>query len=633
MRGNDFGVSPATMIVRTLIVCVFLLASGLAHAQNVGSADVDIKLSLAENKTVYRTGEPIKLVLELATTREGYSVDLLPEGSQPGLDTIVISPETGLTHWMNEFADNRPTPRHAFGYQTLTSSPERVEIILNDTLRFDAPGRYSVTIMSRRVIRRSGEQLALATNPVVIEIQPMTEQEEAKEVKRLSATASPAAHLSYLTGDPSTREKVRRLLNSHEQRSGPAFHGLFIARNRSLALKLLEDALNDPAIPVTTELIYTITRLKTLLTHGVRDKPAKIDWHVEAPEHPAAAEIRNTYLVHVAAGLSRRTGKNQTTTALTILTYLQKDFADPSLREVRSLLVQQFDALPYSHEWLLRQRWEFLRDPALVPSLKRLAGSEQKNLREVALLRLMDLAPDEIRSYVLAEIRDPNSQVASELLGSLSDKTLPEVEATLVEQVRRRSALSQNNDFVFLKHKTALLARYATENVYQDVMKLYREVGAKLPRDGRAGLLAYFAKHNVDEAILLIEQALAEMESGNSSLLLIELTRLYYSNEMGALLRKLLESDDPSKVRNAAYLLGKHGSASDQQVLEARLDRWRAQWRDKLVEANAQHQGLVERELVYALINGKSWKLSPERLNELKASCLTQMCKSSIQIQ
>ena len=244
----------------------------------------------------------------------------------------------------------------------------------------------------------------------------------------------------------------------------------------------------------------------------------------------------------------------------------------------------------------------------------------------------MELAPDEVRSYVLAEIRDPNSVVDPNLLGALSDKTLPEVEATLVEQVRRLSALSQNNDLVFLKQKTALLARYATENVYHEVMKLYREVGAQLPRDGRAGLLAYFAKHNEDEAILLIEQALAEVNAGNS-MLLTEFTRLYYSNEIGALLRKLLESDDPLRASNAAYLLGKHGSASDQRVLEARLNRWRAQWRDKLVEANAQRQAQVERELVYALINGKSWQLSAERLNELKAGCLTQTCKSAVQVQ
>lgn len=620
------------MIVRVFIVSMFLICGGLGRAQNSGSAEVDVKLSLAEKKTVYRIGEPVKLLLEFATSREGYSLDIIPDGTQPGLDTIVISPEAGVTNWINELADNRATPRHVFGNQTLTSSPKQFEIILNETLRFDTPGRYSVTIMTRRVTRGSREQLTLATNPVVIEIQPMIEEEEAKEVKRLS-TLLDSTLLSYLTGDPSTREKVRRLLASQRQSGGAAFHGLFIARNRSLALKLLEDALHDPAIPVTTELIYAITRLKTLLTHGVRDKPAKIDWHVEAPEHPLAAEIRNTYLVEVAAGISKRTGKNQTTTALTILTYLPKDFVDPSLREVRNIVVQQFDALVESQEWLLWQRWEFLRDPALVPLLKRMTTSQSRTLREVAILRLMDLAPDEIRPYVLAEIRDPNSLVNPELLGALSDKSLPEVEATLVEQVRRRSTSNQYQDFAFLQQKTALLARYATENVYQDVMKLYREVGAKLPREGRAGLLAYFAKHNEDEAILLLEQALAEVNTGNTSLLLIDITRLYYSNEIGALLRKRLESDDPQKASNAAYLLGKHGSASDRQVLEARLNRWRTQWRDKLGEADAQHQGQVERELVYALMNGKSWQLSPERLNELKTGCLTQTCKSSIQVQ
>jgi hypothetical protein len=82
-------------------------------------------------------------------------------------------------------------------------------------------------------------------------------------------------------------------------------------------------------------------------------------------------------------------------------------------------------------------------------------------------------------------------------------------------------------------------------------------------------------------------------------------------------------------MSHAAYLIGEHGSASDQKLLEARLNRWRYQWRNRVAEADVQQQGRIERELISALISGKAWNVSPERARELQLSCITQLCKQS----
>ena len=111
--------------------------------------------------------------------------------------------------------------------------------------------------------------------------------------------------------------------------------------------------------------------------------------------------------------------------------------------------------------------------------------------------------------------------------------------------------------------------------------------------------------------------------------MLSDVTALYYSEAIGAFLKKLMERDDAPIASHAAYLIGVHGSAGDEKLLEARLKRWQEQWRDRVAEADAQHLGQIERELIYALIHGKSWKLSPERVRELQTSCLTKMCKES----
>ena len=638
------------MITRVFTL-LLLLVSFATGALGQTPPDVHVKLSLAENKTVYRIGEPIKIVLEFTADRDGYNVETTPEGNDLSSDKILISPETGITHWYAELMDNRRYGRDYAGYAKLTSSPEQVEIILNDTVRFNNPARYTVSVTTSRVHKRSGEAFIISTNAISFEVQAMDDEDEAKEVKRLtdvlnvtreSRAGEPLARrLSYLTGDPSTREKVRRFVNSDERTDsyrGAIYHGVFIARNRALALKLIENALRDPNIPVTTLILGAACRLKVLINYGVSGKPPElIPALVMEPreEDPRNREIREAYLAELAAGLSKRTGNSLTTTASTILTSMPKESQSGSaaFRDARNVLVQQFDSLhPYTQEWLLRVFWEQLRDPALIPSLKKMlatTGIGQQNMHETALLKLLEMTPDDVRPYVVAEIRNPDSFLDAETLGKLKDDSLPEVDASLLEQIRKLTHSTNDRDRVRLRPKTQLLVRFATESIYPELMQLYQELGANLPREARPGLLAYFAKHNEREAMPLIEQAVSDLKPGEYPQILSDLTMLYYSDAIGALLKKLLESDDPAMASHVAYLIGKHGSAGDEKLLEARLNHWREQWGNRIAEADAQLQGRVERELISAVVNGKSWKLSPERERELRASCLTQLCKQN----
>ncbi len=86
--------------------------------------------------------------------------------------------------------------------------------------------------------------------------------------------------------------------------------------------------------------------------------------------------------------------------------------------------------------------------------------------------------------------------------------------------------------------------RYATNAIYGDLMQIYQSTGAKLPLESRAGLLAYFARYNEPEALPLIEQVLDELQPGQDFNFLPELTGLYYSDAIDALLVKRLESDE-----------------------------------------------------------------------------------------
>lgn len=637
------------MIMRVFTLLLLLVVA--AGAQTPAPPEVHIKLSLAENKTVYRIGEPVKIVMEFTADREGYTVEHISDGNELMFDKLVVSPEAGVTHWYNEYADNRHYGRDYFAIDKLTSSPRRVVIVLNDSLRFDSPGRYTVSVVTGRVRRVTkeplSEPLTATTNAISFELQSMSDEDEAKEVKRFSDLLSVkrdvrsieeiAKQFSYLTGNASTREKVRRFISpDHQGASGQMYYGLFIARNRALALRLVEAAMRDPNIPVTNAMLSAAIRLKVLLNFGVTERPVAPPVGVLQPqEDPRNREIRESYMMELAAGLGKRTGNSLTTTATTIFTSIpaQSQSESAGLREARNVLVQQFETLhPFTQEWLLRTYWNQLRDPVLIPSLKKMltaTGIGDKNLHETALLRLLEIAPDDVRSHIVNEIRDPNSFVDVETLGKLKDDSLPEVDSSLLDQIRRFTQSTNNRDLLALKPKTQLLARFATDTIYPELMQLYQGAGANLPRDARPGLLAYFAKHNEREAMPLIEQEVADLKPGEYPQILSDITRLYYSDAIGSLLKKLLETGDAVMASHAAYLIGVHGSAGDEKLLEARLKRWQDEWRDRVAQADAQHEGQVERELIYALVNGKSWKLSAERVRALRASCITQMCKQN----
>jgi hypothetical protein len=643
-------------------VVIFLLSlcwlNGSIHAQSSSPSstpnDVHIKLSLADNKTTFRIGEPIKLVMEFTADAPGYTVDTIEDRKQPTADSISISPDSGLTRWLDEMNRGLRYSRDEFTSQALSNTPTRVGLSLNDTLRFDRPGHYTVKLSTRRVSKATDSerqlQITLKANEVSFDVRPISEEDEQKEVKRVSALLDTrrdlqtdenvTQELSYLTGDASTREKVRRFLNPEDRNGNYGSHiwyGLYIAKNRELVLQLLERALRDTNQPVNSSLLRAAISIRFLKENtNSLSEPKSANGTLRPEIDPRIAEIQNTYLSELAAGLNKRTGKSLTTTAMTILTTAKKDEANRSTTtsEARRVLVQNFVGLhPFDQDYLLGQFWDDLRDPSLVAPLKQMLsyhGVANKNIHDSALQRLIELAPEEARPYVVTEICDTTSLVNAEILGKLSNKSLPEVDACLLEQFKRLTSAANNRNRIYLEHKAVLAVRYATENIYQDLMQLYREASPKLALEVRAALLAYLAKQNEPEAIPLIEQTLAGIQPGEDFNFLPMLTKLYYSEAFSEVLKKRLGSDEPQAASNAAYLLGVHGVAGDELVLQARLERWQKDWRERVIEADANLQGMVERELIYALLNGKAWKLSAERRKELQESCVTKMCKQSI---
>ncbi|MFL6228507.1 MAG: hypothetical protein ACJ741_06980 [Pyrinomonadaceae bacterium] len=649
--------------LRRVLLCLttallFFSAANSTRTQETTS-DLHVQLSLADGKTVYRAGEPVRLVLSFTADRPGYQLNITTSQVPTSIDEIVLLPAVGATRWLEQYYG----ASRYLDYTTVTAlspKPIPVQLTLNDWVRFDEPGSYSVRIKTSRVSRpkqwdQSAPPIPLTTNWVSFEVKPMSEAEEAKEVSRLSALIDAAKNrqeedkfteeLSYLTGDPSTREKVKRFLNT-EGRFGNYYgnisHGLSMARNRPLIMKLLEQALRDPAAGVTHNLLGTLTTMRLVEEDGAAYPVPSgcVIW----PEEPRrVTEIKQAYVRELAASLASRTGKSLRTTAMTILINLpkEKEQAAQALGVARPVLLREFENLhPFDQDLLLTAHWDQLRDPALAPALERML-SKPRGPRDVvspaaALKRLLDLKPEAARPFFIREIVEPSPHAEFEVLRSLPDAELPEADAALLEQIRALAPLSQRGDFVDLRQKVLLAARYATAAIYGELLEIYKTWGAKWQADVRGSLLGYFLRYNEAEAIPLIEQALAESGSGQDHSLLHDMTSVNFSEGLDALLRRRLAGDDPQAAGTAAYIMSLHGAAADEKLIGARLERWWREWSPRAAElesgANLE-QKMIEVNLVNALLDGKSWKLSEAEVEKIKQSCLTQGCRQRFPVR
>jgi len=642
-----------------LIVIFTQLYVASALSQDNGH-DVRVRLSLAGEKSVYRTGEPIRLTLSFTSDRDGYIIDTTTTKPAHPVDEVLLSPDSGVSRWLDEYSGRH---RYAPDYRSaekITATPTTVELPLNDWFRFDRPGRYTVRVRTGRVTRPEhppafSPPIPLTTNEVSFKVVPMSSVEEEQEVRRLSARLEAtrdfkeeckiSEDLSYLSGEVSTREKVRRFFSS-QGRSGNSFQniyfGLFIARDRALVVRLLEGALRDPNTPATHELLQTLTLLRGLQEGVEPTRAGGLVVQAENPEQRRYSEIREGYVTELLASLPKRAGKSQTTTAMTVLGHLAKEPGNAAqISGVRKILLQEFDSLhPFDQELLLRAYWDQLRDPSIQPALERMLTKERQpqgyQIRASALNRLIEMDPERARLFVVAELRDPASVVDFDVLTALKDETLPEADAALLEQVRR---LGQKSDSVLLRHKALLVARYASPAIYEGLMEVYETWGAKWPQDARASLLGYFARYNETQAIPLIEQALAELGPGQDLSFLTDLTRSNYPQAVDDLLRKRLEGEEPQAVGTAAYVMSQHGPAEDGRLIEARLDRWVKEWGKRSAELDAAAtdtnivQSMVEVNLIVSLELGKAWKLPEEKIKQLKQGCITRACREHFQIR
>lgn len=645
-----------------LIITIFF-SVGSTFAQNTADAakDVKFRITFAGEKKVYRIGEPVNLILSYAAVQPGYVVERY---YSPRFDDVIISPTDGVYDWLY-----RLTRLYSYDdvsmSQPLSESPVNVEITVNDLVRFDKPDKYLIKVLSRRVwtaqkddfFRRNS--IPLMSNEIELEMKEMTEPEETAEVKRITALMDSAQtlpqhqiykrELDYLTGDVSTVEKVNRFLNPPKfggVRWLDTGKGLDIARNKELAIKLLEAALRDPNREINDDLIRKLVTLRILLEDERQPSRATNPENLWKEREPRSKELSSAYYAELLESLPKRDGRSRIFAAYRIFTSLPKtDVSSNAYTTTKTFLLEKFDELEYSAQSeLLERYWDKIKTPALIPSLEKiLAGKEPLpnwSNRANAFKRLIELDGKRARPFVINEIRDPDSLMNPDVLKDLNDEFLPGTDDALLARITDLASTEDRRLQLNLQFKLTLAARYATAKIYAELADIYRKRGNSWRIEQSAPLLSYLARHNDEETIPLIEAQLNKSGDRSGSNVFYYLTKTGFTKGLEKLLQKRLESDEPQTAATAAYYLSKYGSKENKSLIEKRYNRWLASWSKRQSELeNPDASQAVKSEAMFqvnfleALIRAEKWKLSETEISRLKLTCLTGDCRRRFTIR
>lgn len=634
-----------------LIIVVFLISVPTFSQTN----PVDFSISLADGKKVFRKGEPVRVVLSFVINQPNYKIRM------NGGDKVNILPKEGVFDWKDQQNKMWFVTDHVFAFQTEYKNPTNITISLNDFVRFDKVGKYSVNISTTRVYfsepndkKRFGDkkqQPAQTSNTVDFEIKEMSEAEEAEEIKRLSALIATepdwqknednSKALSYLTGDASTTYKVNQFLHPPNYRGNYSHHistGLRLAPNKDLAIKLLENALYDLNREIRMDVIYKLVHLqylKEIEASAEKDESenVKIRWEKREKRFN---EIKQKYLDQLFQHLSARKDKSRITTAITIFQELPKDDASSeALQTTKAIILDNFDNLnPYDQLDLLERFWEKIKTPSLTSSIVKILSENkppQYATNATPLKRLLEIDENLARPFIINEIKNPNSYVDIKILSQLKDEYLPEVDEFLLNQIRE--AAENRNSRINLRGKNHLAARFATKKIYDELMKIYLNYAEERGEEDRGGLLAYFLRHNEKEAIPLIEERLKKWDSHDGGgAIFYNLTQVFFSKGTEKILRQRLDSSNPRTAGTVAYYLSRNGSQENRKIIENRYNLWLKKWMphkaefDKKEDEAIQSEKMLQVNLVESLKNAKSWKLSEKELEALKQTCLSEEC-------
>jgi hypothetical protein len=493
--------------IGVLFLCSFLSALGIpiAAQQTVSEpvSDTSPQLRISTASSVFHQGELIPLTLSFTSKNANrYQINMAgyDRSGRINYEKFLVTPTDGTKDPLVTYFKSAYTPFMVGGFTNfkfLSESPYVLHLDLNEWLRFDSPGRYRVTVTSRRVSDAPGDTSFyqgvvqdLKSNSIDLEIVAPESAWQEEQLKKIlidldqppsqpgpflnESRAAALRALRYL-GSPNAAQELARHLRGEENRlDWYCMFGLIGSPNRLAGYDEMKKLVIDPDFPVGGVFLDAMAVVPL--------DPGESEEHLRQQREANWKDARAT----LTSAISIKRGKALAVSVDTILQNLDPNITKEGRNQLVSLLIAHFNelAIEERRRWL-EEKWPTVRDAAWLPTLRATAAEysdypvpyapnvsptyDYFKLSGDGLIRWHELDPEGARPFVLAEIVRPKPRFSANTLGMLPDKVLPNEERAIADHFLAEDGYAVEGNLA------SLLNRYADAAVLTEVLPKIRK--------------------------------------------------------------------------------------------------------------------------------------------------------------
>ena len=651
----------------SLAVMVALSTRLLASAED---ASPQLQVRTVEGQALYHVGERIPLELSFTgpeNKRFEINMARYDRSGRMAYEEFNVAPASGWADPLQEYFGSSGTfmAGGLTGFAPLSAKPIVINLNLNEWVRFDRPGTYTIVVVSHRVSDVSSgrgspfsaQSLGLTSNPIHLRIIPATKGwERAKLAEILTELGANSktpgtepdslkaaiADLRFLGTAAAARVMAQHLREDEPSLMNECALGLDGLREKlhPIALAAMNRLIDDPDFPVSGWFLNTMSVLQL----NDADDPAV--------QREDRGRLTDTDWALALQGLSAKEGKARAVTAQTLLSSHPKQIAAQQKAELGRVLAANLKDLPTEKQVAeLRYGWDVLRSADLLPTLELLAktplenpGSNEMNsyttreLKSAALERWFELDPESAHDEALRQIGSPDPSLTADSLAFLPGEKLPQFERLWAD------AFMATDDYQREAVFASLMARFGTGSAVAEVRQKANAKVGEWACAPQGAALGYLIKFEPASARPLVERAVKERGKGKTACnrSVFQDIALYATDPMlievavGA-----LDDPDPQVTMDALIYLINYGEKSAEQPIWNRYVEWSEKWRGRgdVLESreagsvgNWEEVGLGEN-LARALIENQGWLATPDLISRVLERCVgEQMCTQLKQI-
>jgi hypothetical protein len=623
----------------TLVLAVLIFAASSLSAQKPRPT---LDVQTATGKTTFYIGERIALKLIFTSpndTQYGIAPWSNGRGGEFDFESFDVSPSAGWSDPLaTYFAQDFVRTGHGWSWPPLLKSkPVELSIDLNQWVRFEQPGDYRVKVVSHRVsgLDRNG----LQSNVLDLHVLPANAEWQDAALKRILQQLSSSgaisegatADLRYLATPAAIDVMTSELREGYAFIASECSMGLLglSSSMRDLAIASMNHRIDEPDFPISPLFFSTLSLL-----------------HVSAGS--TAESIRQQRRAFdailwptVFSSIEKKQPSARAETVQTLLGYGRNTSTPEIKSQMASLLSASFLNLDdRSQIDDLRQHWDLLRSPAILPALETLARRSTANyggagpyspedLKSAAFKRWYELDPAEARSEILSQIGSAAPSLSSQALTFLPAEPLPQFEFLWAEAFVRTTEQLQDDTLA------SLLVKFGTGAVTSQMIAKLNQPPTPYSCMSRALALAYLVRFSPDDARPLLKREIATRETEcNDSLLrwISEHTTAPVLNEVAV---ETLNKADPGTLQDALQYLKSYGTKSDEKSIWDRYVKWTQTWSGKADILDHPGPGLVAcgevcigEDLGTALIANQGWLADQTLIARVLHGCVgKQVCE------